>query len=205
MKILTISVFIFSLLVAGCTTTYLNLKENNKEQIKNKIKGYEPEEIEGAEVTLSLQNGKEINGELLSVRESSITICTEYSITEEELAKLIYPITAVRNDEIKELTLEGGKYIWAGIGYGALGGAALGAISFYFATEGNTHITQGAGALIGGILGVLAGAIVGGVIGYTSSTDEVILQEIPPDYNWSILKPLARYPDEEPEYLRAIK
>jgi len=205
MKVSTMIIIIFSLLETGCTTTYLNLKENNKEQIEEKIVELEQNKNEGAEVTLSLQNGKEIIGELLSVRESSITICTEYSITEEELAKLIYPITAVRNDEIKELTLEGGNYIWAGIGYGALGGAALGAISFYFATEGNTHVTQGAGALIGGILGVLAGAIAGGIIGYTSSTDEVILQEIPTDYNWSILKPLSRYPDEEPEYLKAIE
>jgi len=49
------------------------------------------------------------------------------------------------------------------------------------------------------------GAIAGSIIGYSLSTEEYILQEIPPDYNWSILKPLARYQDEEPEYLRAIE
>ena len=58
--------------------------------------------------------------------------------------------------------------------------------------------------IVGAVLGTLVGAITGGIIGATSY-DDIVLQEIPLDYNWTILKSLARYPDEEPEYLSAIK
>jgi hypothetical protein len=189
------------LLLVGCsTTTYLSLTENNKEQIEQKLKYDEQDENVGAEVTLLLKDRTKVKGELLYVQDSTLTICTEHSAKKEELANLTYPINTFRNDRIQEITIEGGNYVWAGIGYGALGGAALGAILFYVASEGNTHITQGYAALVGGVLGVLAGAIAGGIIGATSY-DDIILQEIPPDYKWSI----SRYPDKEPQYLRVIK
>ena len=111
MKILIIIVVIFGLLAAGCsTTTYLNLTENNKEQVEQKLNDYEQNEDVGAEITISLNYLTKINGELLSVRESSLIICTEYSATEEVLASLKYPITTVPNDKIKELTIEGNKW-----------------------------------------------------------------------------------------------
>ena len=58
---------------------------------------------------------------------------------------------------------------------------------------------------MGIIFGALAGAIAGGVVGHILSTDDVRLHEFPPSYDMSFLKPLARYPDEEPEYLKAIE
>ena len=54
-------------------------------------------------------------------------------------------------------------------------------------------------------LGAPLGLTVGGIIGYELSTEEYVLQEIPPGYDMTFLKPLARYPYKEPEYLRAIK
>jgi len=131
----------------------------------------------------------------LSVRDSTMTICKEYSATEEELAKLIYSITVVKNDEIGELTIEGSSYIWTGI----IGGQLVGGLIGIFVAEEGLAIL--AGLMVGGALGIIGG----GIIGYILSTEEYILQEIPPDYNLSILKPLSRYPDEEPEYLKAIR
>ena len=125
------------------------------------------------------------------VQDSTLTICTEHSATEVELANLTYPITYIQNDEIKELTIAGGSYIWSGMGYSALGGAALGAITFFIVAEGSSGITQGWAALIGGVLGAAGGALVGGIIGATSY-DDIILQDIPQGYDLSILKPLAR-------------
>jgi hypothetical protein len=55
------------------------------------------------------------------------------------------------------------------------------------------------------VIGFIVGAIAGPIVGHALSTEEFVLQEIPPGYNFSLLKPLSRYPDEEPEYLRAIK
>ena len=208
--ITAISTLIFS--VACSTTSYVSLTKDNNEQIEQKLRYDEQDENVGAEVTLLFENRTEIKGELLSVRDSTMIICTEHSATDEELASLKYPINTVQNDEIQELIIAGDSYVWTGIGYGALGGAALlGIIVYATYTEGTSRyfsegiFTRGGQTATGVILGALVGAIAGGVVGHILSTDDVIFQEIPPGYDMSFLKPLARYPDEEPEHLSAKK
>ena len=201
--IAAISTFLFS---AGCgPTTYLSLTENNKEKIEQKLSYDEREKDVGAEITLSIKNGEEINGELLSVRDSTITLCTKHSATEEELAKLKYSITTVRNDEIQELTIEGSSYVWNGLFIGIGAGTGIGVIIGLIIEADSRGDFKGYKTIGLGMIGFITGAIAGPLVGYSLSTEEFILQEIPPDYDFSLLKPLARYPDEEPEYLRAIK
>ena len=131
-----IAAIFISFIAAGCsTTTYLSLTEVNQYQIEYKIVDYEQDENEGVEVTFTIQNGKEINGELLSVRDSSVTICIESSATEEELASLKYPINTVRYNEIKELTIEGSSYVWTGIIIGYVVGGIIG---YYIGQSGVT-------------------------------------------------------------------
>ena len=198
MKASIISVVIFGLLAAGCSsTTYVSLEKDNRAKIEDKLIDAEKDEFVGVEVTLLLKDGEEVNGELLSVRENSMIICVEHSATEEELAKLIYPLTAVQNNEIQELTIEGSSYVWIGIGSGLLVGFLIG-MSAISEVEG----TGDAWLFFGPIV---IYTVAGGVVGYLRSTNDVILQDIPPGYDMSLLKPLARYPDEEPEYLREIK
>ena len=195
--ITAISTFLFS---AGCSTsTYLSLTGNNEEQIEDKLKYDEQDKNVGAELTLSLMNGTEMNGELLSIRDSTFTLSTKHSATEYDLANRVYPITTVQNDEIQKITIEGSSYVGAGIGIGLLVGAGIG---FIVATTASNDVTYG--ALIGGGLIIIAASVAGGIIGNTLSNEEFILQEIPPSYDFSLLNPLARYPDEEPEYLRAM-
>ena len=200
-----IATILIGLIAAGCSFTsytYLSLTESNKEQVEEKIKDYQQDEDVGAEVILSLKMGIEISGEILSVSDSTVTMCSEYSATEEELANLKYPITTVRNDEIQELTIKGSNCVWIGF---AIGSATFTGIGIWIGHEFDTGMDSEGGKAGFGVIGFLAGAIVGSILGYFLSTDDVILQEIPPIYNLSLLKPLARYPDEEPEYLRAIK
>ena len=193
-----------ALITAGCsTTTYLSLTENNKEQIEDTLKYVEHDENVGAELTLSLMNGTEINGELLSVRDSTITLSTKHSATEYDLRNRVYPINTVQNDEIQEMTIEGSDYIWIGLGIGAAVGAGIGALGGSVAEAG--LFEQSVVIVVYGAIGLLVGAVVGLSIGDLLSIEEFILQEIPPGYDFSLMKPLARYPDEEPEYLRAIK
>ncbi len=197
-----ITIIFAGLVAVGCTTTYLSLQENSTAQIEKKIIDYQQDENVGAEVTLSLKNGTEINGELLSVRDSAVTICTEHSATEEELASLKYPINTVRNDEIKELTLEGSNYVWSGLGIGIAAGTGIGLlVGLAIEPSGQSYISP---ELALGVLGFIVGAIAGPIVGHALSTEEFVLQGIPPGYDFSLLKPLARYPDEEPEYLKAI-
>jgi hypothetical protein len=200
-----IATILIGLIAAGCSFTsytYLSLTESNKEQVEEKIKDYQQDEDVGAEVILSLKMGIEISGEILSVSDSTVTMCSEYSATEEELANLKYPITTVRNDEIQELTIKGSNCVWIGF---AIGSATFTGIGIWIGHEFDTGMDSEGGKAVFGVIGFLTGAIVGSFLGYFLSTDDVILHEIPPVYNLSLLKPLARYPDEEPEYLRAIK
>ena len=201
MKTSIVIVITFGFLAAGCTTTYLNLKENTTSQIEEKILDYQTDEDVGAEIILSIKNGRKFNGELLSIRESSVIICTEYSATEQELAGLKYPINIVQNDEINELTIKGSNYVWIGL---AIGAATFTGIGIWIGHGIEKGLDTEGGKEGIGIIGFLVGAIVGGIVGYLLSTDDVILHEIPAGYDLSLLKSIARYPYKEPEYLKAI-
>ena len=215
MKTSIVIAVILVLSASGCSnTTYVSLTVNNKEQIEQKLRYDEQEENVGAGVTLLLKNKTEVKGELLYVQDSTLTICTEHSANEEELVNHTYPINKVRNNEIQKLTIEGSNYLWTGAGYGAAGGAVLfGIIVYATYKEGTSRdfnftegiFSRGGQTAMGVIFGALTGAIAGGLVGHILSTDDVIIQQIPPGYDMSFLKPLARYTDEEPEYLRAIK
>jgi len=204
MKTSIVIAFIFSLLATGCsTTTYLSLTENDKEQIKQKLNDCEHSENEGAEITISKKNGTEINGELLTVRDTSIVICSYIGLSETDLAIINHSIYNIRKNEIKEVTFAGSNYIWTGLGIGMAGGVAIGALGGSASETGSSY--KGVPTIGFGIIGALAGAIIGSIVGYLLSTQEFILQEIPSGYDMSFLKPFARYPDEEPEYLRVIE
>jgi outer membrane lipoprotein SlyB len=196
---------IIGLFITGCsTTTYFNLNETYPEYIDKELNKVEKDSGVGVEMSLLLKNGNEVNGELLSVRDSTIFLCPEYSATEEELAKLKYPILLFSNNEIQQLAIEGNSWVWEGIGAGALVGGLTGLLIASASSEGGGR-EEGLAVLAGMIIGAWVGIAAGWITGYALSTEEYVMWEIPPDYSWSILKPLARYPDEEPEYLRSIK
>ena len=198
-----IAIVFTALLAAGCRPT-LNVTETNEEQIEEKLIDYEQDEVIGVEIEVSIKDGEEISGELLSVRDSTIIICTEYSAAEEDLASLQYPINTVRTDEIVELKIEGNTtpvLIGAGIGL-AVG---IGLVVLAGPYNPKPSDTEEASKTCGGILLGLGAFSLGGLIGALVSTEDVILTEIPPGYQFVPLKTLARYPDEEPEYLKALE
>jgi hypothetical protein len=198
-----------ALLAGGCSgTTFLDLSEYNNEQVVETISSYPVDENAGAELTITLKDSTEIKGELLSVRDNTITICEYYSASDEELIKITYPIFSVRNDEIKELTIEGSNNLWSGLGIGALAGPAFGATlaTLIVVTD---PVQEGDQPILAYMIlvpaGFIAGTLFGAGIGAANSVEEIILHNIPPGYDLSILKPLARYPEKEPEFLKAIK
>jgi len=204
MKASIMIVAIVSLIVAGCsTTTHFSLKQTYPEYIEKELNKVERDIGVGVELSLLLSNGNEVNGELLSVRDSIMILCAEYSATEEELAKLTYPVSLISNNEIQQLTIEGSSWVWEGIAAGAVAGV----VSYYFGhaiiTYSNQEDSEEGRQLYGILFSLCIAAGLG--IGYALSTEEYVLQEIPSDYDWFILKPLSRYPDKEPEYLRAIE
>lgn len=207
MKTSIIFLTILGILVVSCRPT-LNVTETNIEQIEEKLIDYQKEESIGAEVTLLLKDGESISGELLSVRDSSVTVCSEYSATEDELANLKYPVRNVRTNVINELEIKGNKYpLWIGAGIGIVAGTVV-----YLLVKDDNEENQetnafsrsfndklGTTCLVGGIIALPI------LIGRFLSTEDVILTDIPPGYKFLPLKSLARYPEEEPDYLRVIK
>ncbi|MCH7962869.1 MAG: hypothetical protein IH852_02925 [Bacteroidetes bacterium] len=217
--IFIVTVFI-GLLATGCSgTTNLSLGSDKSEQDEGINYGDYRDDNEGAEVTLSLKDRAEIYGELLSVRDSTLIICTEYSAIEEELAKGVYPIFSIKGQEIQKITVEGKSEFWESAGYGALIGAAVG-VSVGFASgddeSGYLKLTAGTKALLWSMCLSPIGAITGGIVGAGNSTADVIIH-VPPEYDFSsldtslgsslnsLLNQLSRYTEKEPEYLRAIK
>jgi hypothetical protein len=176
--------------------------EDNHSYIKTKLNEAKTEKDVGGEVSLLLKNGDEVYGELLSVRNSTIVLCREYSAKEEELSKLTYPISVISNNDIQQLTLEGTSWVWEGIGAGYLVGGLAGV------AIGSTFDDSKEKAF--GVIGLMiamgtVGAITGGITGYALSQEEYVIKDVPPDYNWFILKPISRYPDKEPKYLKSIE
>jgi len=206
-----ITVAFVVLMVYGCGgTTYLNLSENNVEKVIQTIENYPTNENAGAELILTLKDNTEITGELLSIRENSITICEYYSAPDEELIKIKYPIFSVSNDEIEELTIKGKNNIWSGLGIGALAGTAFGFgyAGFIKASEAEDEedpTSISTYFLVTVPAGFTLGTLFGAGVGAATSVEEIILNNIPPGYDFSIMNPISRYPHEEPKYLKAIK
>jgi hypothetical protein len=201
----SIVVFILcGILQISCsTTTYLNLDKRSRYYIEKKLDVAKIDDHNGNEITLLLKDGREANGELLSVRDSAMILCTENSATEEELTKLSYPILLFPNNKIQRLTIEGSNLVLEGVIAGQLVGGLIGILVTTSSKESRGY--KGLAVAAGMIGGGLPGMLVGGITGHELSKEEYILQDIPPDYNWLILKPLSRYPDEEPDYLKAIR
>jgi hypothetical protein len=190
----------------GCRPT-LNVAETNTEKIEEKLIDYQKEEAIGLEVTLLLTDKEEISGELLSVRDSSITLCKKYSATEDELASLKYPICSIQTNEIIELEIKGNSYpLWIGAGIGIVAGATAFLLVKDDKNENqeNNAFDRTFSGEYGTCLLAAGLAALPVIIGRGLSTEDVTLTDIPKGYKFLPLKSLARYPDEEPEYLRAI-
>lgn len=190
-----ITLFLYIVVTSCSTTTHFSLMDNNRYYMGKQIKEAKKSEDVGVEVSLLLKSGDEINGELLYVRDSNMILCSEYAAKEEELTERIYPISIISNKDIQQLTIVGSSWIWEGIAAGAFVGGLTGMLI----------ASEGLEVMAGLVFGTWIGLTAGWITGYVLSTEEYVLQEIPDDYNWSILIPLSRYQDKEPEYLQAIE
>jgi hypothetical protein len=210
MKALKVTAIIISGLIVTCSdpfTTKLSLSLSDDEQIEEKLLDYKKEEATGAEVTLLLKNVEEFNGELLSVRDSSILVCAKYSATEKELASLKYTINVIQTDNLLEIKIEGNNFpFWIGAGIGFVAGTTVylvvkDDINFNVKTGDEEDADKALSSCC--LVVVTMGLPV--LIGKVLSTENVTLTHIPPGSRLLPLKSLARYQDAEPEYLRTIK
>jgi len=166
---------------------------------------------EGARVILLLNSGQQIHGELLSVRDSALVISTIEDIHEKELASQTASIHVIKNQEILHVTIKGKSKVLKGMVQGFLIGAGAGALlglatyqpcppkSFICLDFGPGVAAAGGAILLGG-----AGFLIGTIAGIASSRGDKVIEPLP-GRDLSLLKPYARFPLEEPEFLGKIK
>jgi hypothetical protein len=168
----------------------------------------------GAQVIVETIDGNEYTGELLSVRDSVIFVCDKYGASETGLAKGIYAIHRIANSRITLIAVKGKKtYITGMLTGGAVGaamGAGIGALTGEESTEGNHGIlkfSQGQCIAGGACLLGLAGVAVGGLIGAAGSSEDTFIYDSaePSQIDYEFLKRFARYPEEEPDYIPALR
>jgi hypothetical protein len=156
---------------------------------------------EGADVAVVLRSGQKIEGELVSVRESSLLIATP---TEN--------IIPIRDANVSHVIVQGNSHELVGAGVGLVSGLLIGGLVAAMEIEsseregdfGGAFRWAFGGAVVSVGLGAVAGTLVGTGIGAAASQSDIeVSLDVPAER--SALKKLARYPDKEPEFLKAIR
>lgn len=143
----------------------------------------------GSDNVLSLNNGKIIHGELLSVRDNAVVV--EYG-----------GITVIRSAEIWKVIVLGESKILKGIDYGLLVGGVIMTGGYILWRAKSGFESLGCGITVIGLatLALLTGTVSG--IAFSTRDLEVVSPEA---QDLSSLKRLARYLKGEPAFLRKIK
>ncbi len=166
-------------------------------------------ESKEGEVVLLLNDGQEIAGELLSVRDSSIIISTIENAEGYGSAGDTAGIVVVSNQRVQKVIIKGESKVLKGMGLGLLIGGAIGAmincVTYKKPRDSSFHFgPEAAPGAVGVFLGGLGGLAVGAIVGSAASTSDEVIEPLP-NHDLSSLKPFARFPGNEPEWLRLIK
>jgi len=164
------------------------------------------EAADGAKVIVTLKDFKQIRGELLIVRPTSIVVSKVLDQTDEDLTLHPEYIAPVTLNDIRAIQIEGESHVLSGMGSGLLWGGVVGSVLGLIIAPGPAE--PFARPLIAAMFvaayaagGALAGMLIGLVIGAGSSVssrnvDVNNLQDL-----W-YFHSYARYQGPEPEYLK---
>lgn len=162
---------------------------------------------QGAGVTIIINDGRRLDGELLSVREGSIVLSKNEGLDDSDLALRSSAIVVVRNQEILDVIVHGKSNVLNSMGQGILiGGAIGGMIGFASGDDesGFIRFTAGQKALALGVVFAGSGFIIGIISGLVTSTSDSVIEPLP-DSDFSTLRHIARYRTGEPEFLKRIE
>jgi hypothetical protein len=162
------------------------------------------------ELTIIDTLGRSTTGELLAVRPDELILTLKAGATEKELQQHPEFLYRVPRQTIAVIEIQGHSYVWIGVGIGAVAGmaagVAIGAASVEEEKDPVARIfiqpmTTGLGAAAGGLLGLVGGGLIGGLLGGAASSGD---RHVGPDNADATLRPLARYPGAEPEFLKNL-
>jgi outer membrane protein W len=160
---------------------------------------------QGANIAVILSNGRIQEGELLSVRDSALIISIAPAGVTEVAANEAPPSTLIRNQDIQKVIIKGESNVLKGVGLGFLIGAGAGALIGVAGGDdppgGLFSLSAPEKAALGAILGGGCGVIVGTIAGAASSSRDKVIEALP-NKDFSILRPVARFPTREPEFLQ---
>ncbi|HYF02969.1 MAG TPA: hypothetical protein VEC36_06305 [Patescibacteria group bacterium] len=163
---------------------------------------------QGREVTIYLKDGKQKMGELLSVRDSLVSILKKHIEYDEDIASYPQHVEIALIRDIERVRLE--EYDVSGAGKGAAIGAGIGGAIGMIAVSDNSYAGHRpeTGEYIGAAAGgAIAGAFYGFIIGWAtamimSEDEEMVL----PSATKGLLRiqEYARFDEREPRYVRDI-
>lgn len=165
---------------------------------------------QGANVVVFLNDGQQVAGELLAVRDTALLIDTLGGKGEDTSFTQIAGIIRVGREAIQKVKVKGESFRLKGTLIGFAIGGTVGAVVGF--ASGNDEpkgfqiwtLTAGQKALVFGASVGAIGALVGGIVGAArSSKDKEYDASV--DEAWASLKAFARYPDKEPEFLKEIR
>lgn len=153
---------------------------------------------DGRKIAITLRNGQELRGELLSVREKSLVVIKVDNVGDHELMNHPEFIAAVPQHEIRTVTIEAKWHVRVGMRIGWILGTVAGIIS----GSSSKHHDK-ADAVGGGVLGGLGGLLIGTLIGaFGSSPGEEVDTDSLQDL--SCFRQYARYQKDEPVCLQTF-
>jgi hypothetical protein len=156
---------------------------------------------QGTDVVVLLTTGQEIEGELVSVRDSSVLIATEDEDVPSALSTGVKGILGIKDTMISHVTIEGNSNVLLGMGLGFLGGTVAGGVIGAKSYSPPPEPDNLGGAIAGMVEATVGlGAAVGAA---TSRSDIEVNLSVPAER--LALKKLARYPDKEPKSFQVIK
>jgi len=162
---------------------------------------------EGANVEVQLKDGRELEGELYTVRDSSILLLSGGGATPPEFASEIPGISRVETRLIKCVTVGGESTVLESMGIGALIGGGVGALVGAAGGDdppGFMSMSAGEKAALGSAALGAAGLVVGLVVGIVHSSNKKVVEPLL-DVDLSVLKPVSRYPGGVPEQFKRIR
>jgi len=158
--------------------------------------------ISGAYISAFTSSGIQFKGELLSVRENSLMIFNSSACGSNH--KQLNCVEQIQKDNIQKVIVEGNSYVLAGIGAGSILGLISLAVTLESSKGGFSNIPRfkySEGVTVGAVLGCI---IVGGIVGWLASTPEETIEPFS-EYDIRGLSVYAKYPDNEPQYLKKIE
>lgn len=154
----------------------------------------------GSEVVITMKNGKEYHGELLSVTDSAMIVFENYI---DEVEDSTFSFYSINNKDIKLIEIRGGTPVILGAFLGFMIGCGSGMLVGQAVSKRKGLSKE---AAIGAFIGMLTGAIGGGIIGYNTPYYKIVYYyPNQKQFDFTNLNKYTRYGNKEPEYLKKIK